>query len=58
VSGFVLLRTDQDYGYVTEDGEPDAYTGDIRKAKRFATREDAEADRCPDNEVIAKVEEG
>ena len=48
---YLIKRTDQGGGYVAPPGSPKAYTTRA-KARRFATRQDAEADRCPENETI------
>jgi hypothetical protein len=52
---FVLRRTDQGGGYVQPAGSRKAY-GSKGKARRFATREAAEADRCTGNEVIEEAQ--
>jgi hypothetical protein len=49
---FVLRRTDQGGGWVAPPGSPKSYTHNKAKARRFSSEEEAEADRCPDNEVI------
>jgi hypothetical protein len=51
----VLRRTDQGGGYVQPAGSRKTYGGKAT-ARRFATRESAEADRCPGNEVIEEVQ--
>lgn len=55
---FILRRTDQGGGYVGPGGGSKAYTRFRRWARRFDTREAAEADRCPGNEVIEELREG
>lgn len=52
---FVLQRTDQGGGFVAQDGSGQTYTHSIRLAKKYSTREAADADRCPDNEVVVDV---
>ncbi len=54
---YVLRRTDQGGGYVAPAGSRNAYTRDRRNARVYRTRADAEADRCPDNEVIEHLNE-
>jgi hypothetical protein len=48
---YLLRRIDQGGGYVTAAGSRNSYTRNPLKARRFATRQEAEANRCPDNEV-------
>lgn len=48
---YVLRRTDQGGGYVQPAGSLKVY-GPKRTARQFRTREEAEQDRCPENEVI------
>lgn len=49
---YVIKRTDQGGGYVAKPGNPSSYTNRIRRIRKFATREEAEANRCPGNEVV------
>ena len=53
--GFVLERTDQGGGYVAPPGSAKSYVQDVLKARVFDTREEAEADRCVENEIIVEV---
>ena len=48
---YVLMRVDGKGGYVTAPGSGSSYTRDLLKARRYPTREAAERDRCPENEV-------
>lgn len=48
---YLLRRTDQGGGYVAPPGSRKSYTSRA-KAQRFRTREAAESNRCPGNEVI------
>lgn len=50
---FILRRTDQGGGYVAEPGSEKSYTHVRRKARRFASEEAAEAERCG-NEAIER----
>ena len=50
---FVLIRTDGRGGYATPPGSSSSYTRDLLKARRYSTKEEAEADRCVENERIA-----
>lgn len=52
---FLLKRTDQGGGYVAPPGSAKSYTRSRAAARQFPTREAAEADRCPGNEVIVEV---
>ena len=52
---YVIERTDQKRGYVATEGSEHSYVHDARHAKKFATREDAEKDRCPENERIVRL---
>lgn len=52
---YVLKRTDQGGGYVAPAGSEKSYTKLLSKARRFVTRQEAEAERCPDNEVIVQI---
>jgi hypothetical protein len=54
---YVLWRTDQGRGWVTRAGSPGSYTGKLQQARTFATREDAERNRCPGNEIVQSLEE-
>ena len=53
---YVLKRTDQHGGYVTQPGDPSSYTHNLARARTFASREDAERQRCKENEVVLTVE--
>lgn len=49
---YVIRRTDQGGGYVAPPGQDKSYVRDLRRARTFDSREAAEAERCPENEVI------
>jgi hypothetical protein len=53
---YALLRTDQRGGYVAKEGLNVSYTFDIRKVRKFMTKEDAEMNRCPGNEVVVPID--
>jgi len=53
--GFVLQRTDQGGGYVAPPDSAKSYVQDVLEARVFKTREEADADRCVENEVIMEV---
>lgn len=58
---YVIKRTDEPDGrkgqYVSQVGNPKAYVS-FAKARRFATRKEAEANLCPENETIIHVSAG
>lgn len=49
---YVIKRTDQGGGYVAKSGLMHSYTRQISLVRRFATIEEAESNRCPENEII------
>lgn len=49
---FLLQRTDQWGGWVAPPGRKSSYVVNKRDARKFNTREEAEAQRCPGNEVV------
>ena len=51
---YVIQRT-TDGAYVNQPGSRASYTRSLERARKFATREAAEADRCPGNEQIVPV---
>ena len=53
---YLLRRTDQRGGYVAKPGLK-SYTNDIKEMRKFDTREEAERERCVDNEIIVPIEE-
>tara|TARA_R110000824_G_C14848812_1_gene639850 strand:+ start:54 stop:239 length:186 start_codon:yes stop_codon:yes gene_type:complete len=52
---YIIERIDQKRGYVAPEGSDRTYVHDARHAKIFATREDAEKNRCPENEVLVRI---
>jgi hypothetical protein len=50
----ILVRSDG--MFVAPRGSSHSYVQDLRRARRFATREDAEHDRCPGNEYISTID--
>lgn len=50
---YVLQRTDGKY--VAPAGSNWAYTSKLENARKFPTREEAEKDRCVENERIVEV---
>ncbi len=52
---YVIVRTDQGGGYVS--GRRGAsYTRRLEQARIYGTKDEAERDRCPENEVAVTVE--
>ena len=49
---FILRRTDQGGGWGARPGIRGSYTFNPLNAKRFSTEEEAERERCPENESI------
>jgi len=54
---YLLKRTDQGGGYVARSGLREAYTLNIDKVRLFTTKEDAERNRCTDNEIIIHLDD-
>lgn len=54
---WVLKRTDSWGGWVAQPGSASSYTGSLQHARRYPSKEAAERDRCPDNEVAQRLEE-
>lgn len=54
---YVIKRTDQGGGYVAKQGLRSSYTCNINKVRFFSTKEEAEQNRCPENEVIVTFPE-
>jgi hypothetical protein len=53
---YVIKRTDQGGGYVARPGMQSSYTVHVEHVRKFATREEAESNRCPGNEVVVPLE--
>lgn len=51
---YVIRRIDQGGGYVARSSEH-SYTPKLQDARVWSTREAAELERCPDNEIIVTV---
>ena len=54
---YVLERTNQGGGYVAKPGKDGSYTSKLQHARMFATREQAERERCPENEHVVTIED-
>ncbi len=53
---YVIKRTDQAGGYVACSGARFSYTKKLERAQIYLTREAADADRCPGNEIVLSVD--
>jgi len=54
---YVIKRTDQGGGYLSEPGSKNAYTFSVNQVRLFPTKEAAELEKCPDNEVVLPASE-
>lgn len=52
---YLIRRTDQGGGWLAPKGSAKSYTHNKAGARRFLSRESAEAERCPENEVIEEL---
>ena len=52
---YLLKRTDQGGGFVAPPGSAKSYTQSRQRARQYPTREAADADRCPGNEIIVEA---
>jgi len=52
---WIIRRTDQGGGWVGHPGGRNAYVKNKASARRFATRQEAERERCEGNEVLEEV---
>jgi hypothetical protein len=51
---YVIRRT-PDMKFVSKPGSKNSYTTDLQKARTFKTKEHAEQNMCPGNEIIDNV---
>ncbi len=49
---YIIRRLDQGGGYVAPAGSVKSYTPDPMKARRFETKEAAQADACENEQVV------
>lgn len=54
---FVIKRTDQGGGYLAMPGSQNSYTKKLEEARTFPTRQQAEKERCPGNEIVIPLNE-
>jgi len=54
---FVIKRTDQGGGYVAMPGSEHSYTQKLENARTFSSKDEANAERCPGNEIVLPVNE-
>jgi len=52
---FIIERTDQGGGMVAVPGSKHSYTNKLSEAWKFTSRELADRQRCPDNEVVVNL---
>ena len=53
---WIIVRI-PDGAFVARAGSPSSYTRRLQHARTFATREQAEADRCPENERVRQIDD-
>ena len=53
---YVIKRTDQGGEYVSKPGNKSSYTNSIRNMRKYTTKEEAESDKCPGNEVVIPLD--
>ena len=54
---YVIKRTDQGGGYVARQGSNSSYTHNLELARKFHSREAANAERCEGNEIVLSVDD-
>lgn len=56
---YIIERTDQGGGFVADlrVSNGASYTHDLRRAKQFATRDQARDNCCPENEIVLSLED-
>uniref|UniRef100_A0A6M3LR85 Uncharacterized protein n=1 Tax=viral metagenome TaxID=1070528 RepID=A0A6M3LR85_9ZZZZ len=54
---YVIKCTSKPRQYVAAPGSLKSYTADLHKAQIFSTREHAEANRCPENEIVLSIDQ-
>jgi hypothetical protein len=52
---YLLKLMDRRGGFVAKPGSRRSYTDSLRQARKFSTREEAERERCQDNEVVVRL---
>ena len=52
---YLLRRIHPIGGYVAQPGSKSSYTFVISHARIFRTEEEAEAERCPENEIVVPL---
>jgi hypothetical protein len=53
---YLLKLMDRRGGFVATPGSRRSYTHSLKQARKFSTREEAERERCQDNEAIVRLE--
>jgi hypothetical protein len=52
---YIIKRTSPCHGYVARPGSAWSYTNEPQKAWIFKTKEEAEQQRCPENETVVPL---
>jgi hypothetical protein len=52
---YVIKRLDQGGGFVAPTGSPSSYVR-LQDARIYPTRAAADADRCPENEIVLRLD--
>lgn len=52
---YVIQRNDG--AFVAPPGQKRSYTDKLQHARTFTTRESAEAERCPENEQVRRIDD-
>lgn len=52
-----LIKRVPDGAYVAKPGSASSYTRSIKHARKYPTRDAANADRCEGNEIVVTTEE-
>ena len=54
---YVIKRTDQGGGYLSIPGNKSSYTRYLERAQIFRTKDHADSERCPDNEIVLALDD-
>jgi hypothetical protein len=50
-----VIKNTEHGGYVNQPGSRSSYTRSLEQARKFDTKDQAEGERCPENEVVIDV---
>lgn len=53
---YLIKKIDQSGGYVSKPGHRSSYVKNLRFARKFQTKDEAELNRCPENEIVVDLE--